>query len=92
MSKPSRKPVPAHEQNQILETPAVFANKVFLQSMSGGTKIAFAEIRKVDGKDQLSLRTAVMLLPGTLEALRLLIEDWTTASKTQSERPGGLMH
>ena len=37
------------EEARIAETPAVFANKIFVSPLPGGAKITFAEARRVPG-------------------------------------------
>ena len=44
------------EEGRIAETPAVFANKVYVSPMPGGVKITFAEARQVSGEDRASPR------------------------------------
>ena len=80
------------EEARIAETPAVFANKVYVSPMPGGAKITFAETRRVSGEDRASPRAAVFLQQADLAVLRRLL-DWTAgAADTPPERFGGSMH
>ncbi len=82
----------AEEETAIGETPAIFANKVFVSPMAGGAKITFAEARRTAGENRASPRVAVFLHHADLAALRRLL-DWTAgAAETPSERFGGSMH
>ena len=82
----------AEEEARIAETPAVFANKVFVSPKPGGAKITFAEARRTSGEDVASPRVAVFLQHADLAALRRLL-DWTAgAAETPPERFGGSMH
>ena len=47
------------EEARITETPAVFANKVFVSLRPGGAKITFAEARRMSGENLASPRVAV---------------------------------
>ena len=60
----------AEEEARIAETPAVFANKVFVSPKPGGAKITFAEARRTSGEDVASPRMAVFLQHADLAALR----------------------
>lgn len=80
------------EETRIAETPAVFANKVFVSPMPGGAKITFAETRRVSGADRVSPRAAVFLQHTDLAALRRLLDWPTQAPDTPPERFGGSMH
>ena len=80
----------AEEEARIAETPAVFANKVFVSPQPGGAKITFAEARRASGEDLASPRVAVFLQHADIAALRRLL-DWTAAD-TPPERFGGSMH
>ena len=53
--------VSAEEEARIAETPAVFANKVFVSPQPGGAKITFAEARRATGENLASPRVAVFL-------------------------------
>ena len=82
----------AEEEARIAETPAVFANKVFVSPQPGGAKITFAEARRASGEELASPRVAVFLQHADLAALRRLL-DWTAgAGDTPPERFGGSMH
>ncbi len=82
----------AEEEARIAETPAVFANKVYVSPQPGGAKITFAEARRASGEDLASPRVAVFLQHADLAALRQLL-DWTaTAADTPPERFGGSIH
>ena len=82
----------AEEEARIGETPAVFANKVYVSPMPGGAKITFAESQRVSGADRASPRVAVFLQHADLAALRQLI-DWTAgAADTLPESFGSSMH
>lgn len=82
----------AEEEARIAETPAVFANKVYVSPQTGGAKITFAEARRTSGGDLASPRMAVFLQHADLAALRRLL-DWTADSAdTPPERFGGSMH
>lgn len=79
------------EEARIAETPAVFANKVYVSPMPGGAKITFAEARRVSGEDRASPRAAVFLQHADLAVLRRLL-DWTVSADTQPEVSGRSMH
>ena len=80
------------EETRIGETPAIFANKVFVSPFPGGAKITFAEARRTTGKDPASPRVAVFLQHADLAALRRLL-DWTAgATEAPPERFGGSVH
>ena len=82
----------AAEEARIAETPAVFANKVFVSPQPGGAKITLAEARRTSGEDLASPRVAVFLQHSDLAALRRLL-DWTAgAADTPPKRSGGSMH
>ncbi|MCY3760732.1 MAG: hypothetical protein OXH50_05735 [Gemmatimonadetes bacterium] len=82
----------AEEEARIGETPAVFANKVYVSPMPGGAKITFAESQRVSGTDRASPRVAVFLQHADLAALRQLL-DWTAgAADTLPESFGSSMH
>ena len=81
----------AEEEARIAETPAVFANKVYVSPMPGGAKITFAEARRVSGEDRASPRAAVFLQHADLAVLRRLL-DWTAGADTQPEAAGRSMH
>ena len=81
----------AEEEARIAETPALFANKVFVSPQPGGAKITFAEARQTTGEDQASPRVAVFLQHADLAALRRLL-DWTAGADTQPEASGRSMH
>ncbi|MCY4550987.1 MAG: hypothetical protein OXC28_21725 [Defluviicoccus sp.] len=79
------------EETRIAETPAVFANKVYVSPMPGGAKITFAEARRVSGEDLASPRAAVFLQHADLAVLRRLL-DWTAGVDAPPERPSGSVH
>lgn len=79
------------EEARIAETPAVFANKVYVSPMPGGAKITFAEARRVSGEDRASPRAAVFLQHADLAVLRRLL-DWTAGADAQPEISGRSMH
>ena len=79
------------EEARIAETPAVFANKVYVSPMPGGAKITFAEARRVSGEDRASPRASVFLQHTDLAVLRRLL-DWTAAADPQPEASGRSMH
>ncbi len=81
----------AEEEARIAETPAVFANKVFISPLPGGAKITFAEARRKPGEDSASPRVAVFLQHADLAALRGLL-DWTAGAAEMPETAGGSMH
>ena len=81
----------AEEEARIAETPAVFANKVFVSPKPGGAKITFAAARRTSGEDVASPRVAVFLQHADLAALRRL-RDWTAGAEMPPERFGGWMH
>ncbi len=80
----------AEEEARIAETPAVFANKVFVSPQPGGAKITFAEARRASGEELASPRVAVFLQHADLAALRRLLDR--TAGDTPPERFDGSMH
>ena len=79
------------EEARIAETPAVFANTVYVSPMLGGAKITFAEARRVSGEDRASPRAAVFLQHADLAVLGRLL-DWTAGADTQPEASGRSMH
>lgn len=79
------------EEDRIGETPAVFANKVYVSPMPGGAKITFAEARRVSGEDRAAPRVAVFLQHTDLAALRGLL-DWTASAAEMPETTGSSMH
>lgn len=81
----------AAEEAQIAETPAAYANKVYVSPMPGGAKITFAEARRVSGEDRASPRTAVCLQHADLDALRRLL-DWTASADAEREASGRSTH
>ena len=80
------------EEARIGETPAVFANKVYVSPLPGGAKITFAEARGVSGENRASPRVAVFLQHADLAALRRLLDSTASAAETSLERIGGSMH
>ncbi|MCY4557705.1 MAG: hypothetical protein OXF79_15245 [Chloroflexi bacterium] len=76
----------AEEEARIAETPAVFANKVFVWTQPGGAKITIAEARRTSGEGLASPRVAVFLRHADLAALRRLL-DWTAGIDTQLRPP-----
>ena len=81
----------AEEEARIAETPAVFANRVFVSPKPGGAKITFAEARRTCGEDLASPRVAVILQHVDPAALRRLL-DWTAGTDTQPEVSDRSMH
>ena len=82
----------AEEEARIAGTSAVFAGGVFVSSMPGGAKIAFAKARGASGEHPASPRAAVFLQHADLAALRRLL-DWTAgAADTPPGRFAGSMH
>ncbi len=82
----------AEEEARIADTPALFANKVYVSPHPGGARITFAEARRASGEELASPRVAVFLQHADLAALRRLL-DWTAgAADTPPERFGGSMH
>ena len=79
------------DEARIGETPAVFANKIYVTPLPGGAKITFAEARPVSGEDRASLRAAVFLQHADLAVLRRLL-DWTAGADAQPEASGNSMH
>ena len=79
------------EEGRIAETPAVFANKVYVSPMPRGAKITFAEARRLSGEDRESPRAAVFLQHADFAVLRRLL-DWTASGDTQPEAAGRSMH
>ncbi len=79
------------EEARIAETPALFANKVYISPMPGGAKITFAEARRVSDEDRASPRAAVFLQHADLAVLRRLL-DWTAAADPQTDAAGRSMH
>lgn len=76
---------------RIAETPAAFANKVYISPMPGGAKITFAEARLVSDEDRASPRAAVFLQHPDLAVLRRLL-DWIVGADAQPEASGHSMH
>ena len=81
----------AEEEARIAETPALFANKVFVSPQPGGAKITIAEARRMSGEELASPRVAVFLQHADIAALRRLL-DWTASADAPPERFGGSMH
>ena len=79
------------EETRIAETPALFANKVYVSTMPGGAKITFAEARRVSGEDRASPLAAMFLQHADLAVLRRLL-DWTAGADAPPERFGGSIH
>ena len=84
--------VSPEEDARIAETPAAFANKVYLTPLQGGAKITFAETRRVGGEDRASPRVAVFLQHADLAALRRLLDWSVSAAELAPERLGGSIH
>ena len=61
------------EDARIAETPATFANKVYLTSFAGGAKITFAENHRIGGKEEVSPRVVLFLQHADLHALHRLL-------------------
>lgn len=81
----------AEEEARIAETPALFANKVFVSPLPGGARITFAEARRTSGEDLASPRVAVFHQHADLAALRRLL-DGTAGADTQLEASSCSMH
>ena len=81
----------SEEEARIAETPAVFANKVYVSPMPGGAKITFAEARRVSGENRASPRAAVFLQHADLAVLRRLL-DWMAGTDAQPDASGRSMH
>ena len=79
------------DEARIGETPAVFANKIYVSPLPGGARITFAETRRVSGEDRSVPRAAVFLQRADLAALRRLL-DWTAGAEDMAETAGGSMH
>ena len=79
------------EEARIAETPAVFANKVYVSPMPGGATITFAEARRVSGENRASPRAAMFLQHAVLAVLRQLF-DWTAGADAQPEVSDRSMH
>ena len=79
------------DEARIGETPAVFANKIYVTPLAGGARITFAETRRVSGKDKAVPRAAVFLQHADLDALRRLL-DWSAGAAEMPETAGGSMH
>ncbi|MDE0459928.1 MAG: hypothetical protein OXI15_21775 [Chromatiales bacterium] len=75
--------VSPEEDARIVETPALFANKVYLTPQPGGAKLTFAETRRTDDGDRASPRVAVFLQHADLAALHRLLDATVKAA------PGG---
>ena len=80
------------EEARIGETPAIFANKVYVSPLPGGAKITFAEACRASGEDRASPRVAVFLQHADLAALRRLLDWKTSAAETPPEHVGGSVH
>ena len=80
----------AEEEALIAETPAVFANKVFVSPQPGGAKSTFAEARRTSSED-LSPRVAVCLQHADQAALRRLT-NWAAGADTLLKASDRLMH
>jgi len=65
--------VSPEEDARLAETPATFANKVYLTSFASGPKITFAETHRIGGKEEVSPRVAVFLQRADLHALHRLL-------------------
>jgi len=79
------------EEARIAETPAVFANKVYVSPMPGGAKITFAEARRISGEHRASPRAAVFLQHADLAVLRRLLDRMAGADR-QPEASGRSVH
>ncbi|MDE0459924.1 MAG: hypothetical protein OXI15_21755 [Chromatiales bacterium] len=77
--------VSPEEDARIVETPALFANKVYLTQQQGGAKLTFAETRRDDDGDRASPRVAVFLQHADLAALHRLLD----ATVKSAAVPGG---
>ena len=85
-------PVSPEEEAWIGETPAIFANKVYLSLLPGGAKITFAEALRVLGKKEASPRMAVFLQHADVGALHRLLDSMVNAAGTPPERIGTSVH
>ncbi len=79
------------EEARIAETPAVFANKIYMTPLPGGARITFAEARPISGEDRAVPRVAVFLQHADLAVLRGLL-DWTAGATEMPETVAGSMH
>ncbi len=82
----------AEEEARIGETPATFANKVYVSPLPGGVKITFAEARRTPGRDTASPRVAVFLQHEDAAVLHRLLDSTVNAAETPPERIGGSVH
>ena len=74
-----------HEEDaKIGETPATFANKLYLTSMPLGVKITFAETYRVGKVNKVEPRAAVFLQHQDVLALRQLLESMPTKVEVRS--------
>ena len=85
-------PASPEEETRIGETPAIFANKVYLSPLPGGAKITFAEALRVPGKNEASPRVAVFLQHADLAILHRLLDSMVNAAGTPLERIGTSVH
>ncbi len=75
MSEESPKSAVSPTEDTIIgETPAVFANKMYVTPNPYGTKLTFAEAFPVGADQQVKTRFSVYLVPNDLRALYQLIE------------------
>lgn len=84
--------VPPEEDARTVETPATFANKVYLTPLPGGAKFAFAETRRVADGERVSTRPAVFLhrLPvGRLRTIMRPPGHSVVLSRDAGRRRGG---
>ncbi len=90
-STPSHTSALPEEEARIAGTPAVFASKIYVTPLPGGTRITFTEARPVSGEDGAVPRVAVFLQHADLAALRGLL-DWTAGAAEIPETVAGSMH
>ena len=84
-------PASPEEEARIGETPAIFANKVYVSPLPGGAKITFAEALRVPGKNEASPRVAVFLQHADLAILHRLLDSMANGG-TPPERIGTSVH
>ena len=85
-------PASPDEEARIAETPAVFANKVYVSPLPGGAKVTFSEARLVSGDVLASPRAAVFLQHADLAVLRQLLDQTASAADTPPASTGGSVH
>ena len=85
-------PASPEEEARIGETPAIFANKVYVSPLPGGAKITFAEALRVPGKNEASPRMAVFLQHADVGVLHRLLDSMVNTAGTPPERIGTSVH